>query len=431
MEPSPSPVQTKRESPTLAGYELVDVLRQTLTYSRTRGYRGWDYCDGLSSAVLQALPVDNKWVNLAFQETIKRSPVNLRPLLLVEQRRNFKGTALFTLANLDVQHYEDETGQVVDRVDFAGEARSLADWLVRNQSTGYHGFCGGHKHRIQNLDGQGYPNDPDVVSTSYAVKALLAASRIGVEYAEIAETAADFVVEDLDYRPAGGGAKINYHLNHPDTYYTINAGALGARLFTDLAASFEESQYRERAREILDYVAELQTSRGGWYYREPSDESHLSMDNHHNAFIIESLLRYRGVFDSNRYDDTIERALSFFRRDLIDTTGAPNFDESDRFPRDIHAAANSILLFVYAGDLETASLVLEWTLRNLYAGDGRFYYRKHRYYTKTFTLMRWAQAWMSFAMAEYLVAASINRTHTDLIRKFTPSPETNGTTTDR
>jgi hypothetical protein len=37
-------------------------------------------------------------------------------------------------------------------------------------------------------------------------------------------------------------------------------------------------------------------------------------------------------------------------------------------------------------------------------GDGRFYYRKGRYYTKRITLMRWCQAWMAYALAVWLTS---------------------------
>ena len=76
------------------------LLDETLRYSREREYRGYDKADGLSSRILDILPVDSKWVNIVFQESAKRAPVNIRPLLLVEQRRNFKGAALFACANL-------------------------------------------------------------------------------------------------------------------------------------------------------------------------------------------------------------------------------------------------------------------------------------------------------------------------------------------
>lgn len=387
--------------------EYAGVLFDVLQYARERDYTGWDYGDGMSSRIRQRLPFENRWVNLAFQETIKRAPVNVRPLFLVEQRRNYKGTALFTMANLRAHDLATATGRKRggrprEQVDFLEEATSLADWLLQNRCQGYSGFCGGHRHELQHLETKGVPNDPDVVSTSYAVKALLAAGRLDERYPDVARTAADFVVEDLKYREVDGGAKINYHMNHDDEIYTLNAGSLGARLFVDLYDYFDDDEHLDRATAIFDYLAASQFDNGGWKYREPASSSHLSMDNHHNGFVVESFLRYAEVVDGDRYRETIDRALDFYRETLFESDGAPNWDERRSYPRDIHAVAQGILTFSYAGDHEFARRILDWSLQNLYAGDGQFYYRRQRFYTKRITLMRWCQAWMAYAIAEYL-----------------------------
>jgi hypothetical protein len=385
---------------------LVGVLHETLRYARERDYTGWDYGDGMSSRIRRALPVENRWVNLAFQETAKRAPVNLRPLLLVEQRRNFKGTGLFAMANLNC----DELSRAVDvgepGVDYRAEAADLTDWLVDERIEGYSGFCGGHRHEIQHLHTTGSPDDPDVVSTSYAVQALLAAGRLDDRYPEVARSAADFVLEDLNYREVDDGARIDYHMNHDDDVFTVNAGALGARLLVDLYAAFGDGDLRRRATRILDHVANLQTPVGGWYYRDPPDSSHLSMDNHHNGFVIEAFLRHRAVTGSNRYEDTLSDALSFYREALFEESGAPNFDEANAYPRDIHASTQGALVFTYAGEFGFAERILEWAVENFRAGEGRFYFRKHRYHTKRHVLMRWCQAWMAYAISEYLTAVS-------------------------
>jgi len=392
------------------------VLDKTLCYARERDYTGWDYGDGMSSQLLQRVPVENKWLNLAVQETVKRAPVNLRALFQVEQRRNYKGTGLFVLANLNVQSLLSASTSTasLDRpsasglhldstVGYRDEAKRLSEWLLENRCLGYAGFCGGHRHRLQHLDCIGVPNDPDVVSTAYAVKALLRASSLEDRFADIARTAALFVVEDLDYREVEPGAVIDYYLNHPDDSVTLNAIAVGAGLFVDLAEQFDDPTYRERARELLDFVASKQSSVGGWAYRYPASSSHLSMDSHHNGFILENMLRYQSVFDSDRYEETLTRGLRFYRG-LFDADGAPDFDESNAYPRDIHASTQGAVVFTRAGELERAKQILAWVLSNLYAGDGQFYFRKQRFYTKRITLMRWCEAWMAYVLSEYLLA---------------------------
>lgn len=393
---------------------VFDVVENTLQYAREREYTGWDYFDGLSSRLLRAIPLENKWLNLAVQEGIKRAPINLRSPFLVEQRQNYKGTALFTLANLNACEIQSALGRSASpSVNFSREARELADWLVDNRLDGYSGYCAGYQHEMQELHRKRSPDEGDIVSTSYGVKALLAAAELDREYANLAATSRDFVVEDLDYSRTESGARIDYVVSDTGQYFVPNAIAIGARIFLDLYDFFGRDEDLERATELLDYVVELQTDRGGWMYMEPPSESHLSMDNHHNGFIIECLQRYEQVADA-RYEKALSDALDFYKQVLFESSGAPNWDESSRYPKDIHAVAQGILVFTAAEDLQFAGRIVDWALSNLYAGSGRFYFRKHRFYTKRITLMRWCQAWMAYALSEYAVAR-LRAGHTDRI----------------
>ena len=375
---------------------VFDVARDALSYAREREYTGWDYADGMSSRLLRALPVDNRWVNLAVQETVKRAPVNVRPLFLVEQRRNFKGTALFAMANLDAW-------RLTGREAYRAEARTLVEWLIDNQSDAVPEFCGCHRHDLQGLDGREEAGTPGVVGTAYGVQTLLAAAdEFDDRYADVAHTAADFVFDRLGYEEIDAGARIDYKPTESEEYYTLNANALGARILLDLHADRPHPRLRKGATWILDYVVSEQTDLGGWMYRDPPSASHLSMDSHHNGFIVETLLRFEEVIGEPRYEAALEKSLSFYREVLFEADGAPNWDESSTYPRDIHAAAQGILVFTDAGDLEFARRIIDWTVDHLYAGDGRFYFRKHRHYTKRITLMRWCQAWMAYALSVYL-----------------------------
>ena len=375
---------------------VANILERTLAYSREREYTGYDYFDGMSSRVLRALPVESKWLNIAVQEGIKRAPVNIRPLFLVERRQNFKGTALFALANAAAY---DLTG----KQRYAHEVTSLADWLLTNQSDRYDGFCGGHRHEMQQLRERRPADTPNVVTTSYAVKALLRAAEFDPEYARVARTADTFLDEALEYRETDHGATIKYHPREDGSYETINGTAVGARLYVDLYAAFGEERFRDRAELLLDHVVAHQEDVGGWTYRIPASSSHLSMDNHHNGFVIESLLRFRDVTGSDRHEEAIERALPFYRNVLFEPDGGPNWDEDSRYPKDIHAATQGIITFSMAGDTAFARSIVRWVLEELYAGNGKFYYQKRRHYTKRFTLMRWCQAWMAYALSHLAV----------------------------
>jgi hypothetical protein len=389
---------TTDDSHAVADESVAGVLAQTLAYARERDYTGWDYFDGMSSRIRQWLPGENKWANIAVQEGIKRAPVNVRRLMLVEQRQSFKGTALFALANeAAYDHHRDER--------YRCEADRLSNWLVENQTRGYAGFCGGHQHATQGLHERLPAKHPGIVSTGYAVRALLAAATRDERYVAVADSALPFVFEDLNYQESGDDARIDYHASaEAGETFVVNANAIGARLLLDLHDHRRRPRLEQRAERILDYVASQQTDLGGWMYTDPPSASHLSMDSHHNGFILESFLRHRDVTGSDRYAETLERGMAFYRETLFEESGAPNWDESSSYPRDIHAAAQGIVLFSAAGETRFASRIIDWTLSELYAGDGRFYYQKRRFYTKRFTLMRWCQAWMAFALGQYLTA---------------------------
>ena len=373
--------------------DTLSLLRETLRYARERDYTGWDLYDGESSALLQRLPIDNKYLNLTVQQVIRRCPVNLRPHFRVEQRRSFMGAALFALANLTAA---DVTGDTA----YESEAETLVEWLVENQSDGYAGFCGGHKHPMQELEARVLPNDPDIVSTAWAARTLVAAAdQLDPAYADHARSAADFVVTDLDYTTTDQGATIKYKPTDTGDSVTINANAMGARLFVDLYDHFGDTAYRERATAILDHVASLQTDLGGWTYRDPPSASHLSMDNFHNGFIIDCFRWYQTVTGDDRYDAVLDQAVQFYRDILFDSDGAPNHDESSAYPKDIHDVAQGIIVFTRLGDRDTAGRILDWGLENLYGGDGAFYHQQRRFFTDTITYMRWCEAWMAYALS--------------------------------
>jgi hypothetical protein len=373
---------------------VEELLENTLQYARQREYKGYDYSDGLSSTVLQKLPVENKWVNIAFQESAKRAPVNIRPLLLIPKRRSFKGSGLFIMAN--VAAYE-----MTGREMYLDQAETLVDWLLETRRDQPFGW--GHNHDIQTLNTTVERNTPSIVSVTYITLGILefAKHRDTEAYSLVRDGVPDLIFDTLEYSECDAGAHIKYKSTQKDGVYTLNANALGGRLLMELYHEFGDDTYRDRAESILDYVVSHQTSIGGWKYTDPPSASHLSMDNHHNGFIIESLLRHEELAGSQRYESALDDSLSFYKNILYEDDGRPNWDEERSYPRDIHAATQGIITFSRSGDLELASKILDWTLGELYAGDGQFHYRKQKYYTKRFTLMRWCEAWMAYALSVY------------------------------
>lgn len=383
----------------------LDQLYWTLEYARARQYAGYDYADGLSSPLRSLIPGESRWVNLALQETAKRAPVNIRPLLGVPRRRSFKGCALFATA-------EHRLAQLTQDDEARHRRDHLLGWLWRQRSTDPFGW--GHNHDIQKLDGRVDRNTPNIVTGTFVARAVL---EIGDEaptpFIDAIETdLPQFIESDLVVETADG-PRLRYRPTADADSFVLNANALGGITLVELAEATDTPRLYTLGESVLDYVVDQQHHSGGWRYTDPAGASHLSMDNHHNGFIVESLLRHARVTGSSRYDDAIDDGLAFYRSTLFDATGAPRWDETSTYPRDIHAAAQGIVTFVEAGDLEFAARIIDWTTSTLSDGAGAFHFRQEALYTKRYTLMRWCQAWMAVALSSYCQALTDGGVWTD------------------
>ncbi|MBF0497069.1 MAG: hypothetical protein HQK58_10925, partial [Deltaproteobacteria bacterium] len=109
------------------------------------------------------------------------------------------------------------------------------------------------------------------------------------------------------------------------------------------------------------------------------------------------------------------RATEYYEKHLFTADGAPKNRDNQEFPYDIHGSAQGVITFSKVSRLNSdylhlAEKILDWTIREFYSGDGYFYYQKTKYYTKRFSFMRWCNAWMLYALGEYLGAKNkLNR----------------------
>ena len=73
----------------------------------------------------------------------------------------------------------------------------------------------------------------------------------------------------------------------------------------------------------------------------------------------------------------------------------------------IHAPAQLMVtlykLNQFSNYHELADKVLNWTIDNMQDRKGYFYYQKRKFVSSKIPYMRWAQAWMFYALSYYLL----------------------------
>lgn len=371
---------------------------ELLAYCRARGWAGYDPYDALNSRIFRALPfLHFRLARLALTQGVKRSPVNLRPALLVPKVPNPKGIALFLAALVRL------TGSGI--VDGEADIASLAAKLLSLRSPDRPRPCWGYSFDWQQRSTLVPKWSPNIICTTFAANALLDAHARRPEPAwlETALDAGEFLLEDLMSRDERGNICFRYTLVGQDRVH--NANLLGAAFLCRLGRISGRSRYIEPALEAARYSVSRQHEDGSWAYGEAPTQQWI--DNFHTGFNLVALRRIAAYARTTEFEPALRNGFAFFKSRFFEPDGAPRYFHDALYPIDIHSAAQSIITLkefagVEDGLIDLAYKVLDWTLGHLRSRRGFFYFQKRRRLTVRTPFMRWSQAWMLMALATLL-----------------------------
>lgn len=379
-------------------------FQQLKKYVESEGYKGWDPFDGLTSKLFNALPgiKNNKFCRLAWIQFFKRSPVNFRVFAGVPKNYNSKGLALFIVGYYNLYQL-DQDQEHLKKISFLG------DLLLEQQCKCYTGACWGYYFDWQARAFFQPANTPTVVATSFVVDALLKAAEAtgNARYQETALTAAEFVMQDLNITRKEGSEGICFSYSPLDQTQVFNASLLGARLLSRVYALTKVERYKTAAHQAVLFVCNHQQSSGAWAYGNQS--FHQWVDSFHTGFNLECIYEYSKYTGDNSFQSHLEKGLTYYLRTFFTPEGLPKYYNNEIYPIDIHAPAQLIVTLVRMQRFEEnkalCSKVLKWTIENMQAKNGYFYYQKKRGFSSKIPYMRWAEAWMYYAMSYFKLAS--------------------------
>lgn len=374
---------------------LSDSIARLVLWLRRNDYRGYDTFDGLSARFVRPLTFENKFLRTVLQQGVRRFPLNLRPFLGVKKSYSSKAMGFMARGYMRLLSSTNDP-------QWAGEATQCLQWLISNQSRGFHGACWGNHFDYQSRGFYLPKGMPTVVWTSLIGHAFLDAFLLfnTEQYLQIAVSACESILSDLIRVPDGDGACISYI---PGTRCLVhNANTLGASLLAR-THSYAGGQYLEVARKALQYTAQYQHPDGSWWYGE-RDDMHW-VDNFHTAYVLDCFKMYRESTGDEAFAETISRGYQYWVRTFFLPDGTPKYYNHKLLPIDIQCASQAIDTLVYFRDSDSTSVSLAtkvalWTIRNMQDPDGHFYYRRYNSWlvNKTPTL-HWGQATMLCALA--------------------------------
>jgi hypothetical protein len=379
--------------------QLEARIAKLLAYCRASDWAGYDPYDAVNSRLFSVLPFLNaRLPRLVFTQLLKRSPINIRPLLLIPKTQNPKALALFLsaflkLARVGITGPEDFAGLMIERLI-----------ALRSQGTPY--WCWGYSFPWQTRTIVVPAGTPNLVCTTFVGNALLDAyeQRQDRYCLSMAASTAEYILDELYWTAGSSIAGFSYPL--PKLRSQVpNANFLGAALLCRVYKHTNEPKFLAAALSVARYTALKQLPNGSWYYGEASTQRWI--DNFHTGYNLCALRSIGRDAKTDEFEPNIRRGFEFYRAHFFREDGAPGYFHDRTYPVDIHSVAQSIITLVllrdlHSGNVPLARKVFEWAMNHMWDERGFFYYRVHRFYTTRIPYMRWAQAWMLLAMSTLL-----------------------------
>lgn len=440
---------------------LLTVTRQLFNYCRSNNWAGHDPYDALNSELFKRLPFLDFWLpRLALTQLLKRSPINLRPLLMIPKTQNPKALGLFLMAllkmdKLGILDDKNLIPQIVQNIINLRSGSPLSTVNCqpstinskletvncssnREPSTVNRYYSWGYSFPWQGRSVLAPRGAPNLVCTVFVANALLdyyESNRCqpstgncqlssgncelstancqpltgncqldSANLLRMAASAAEYLINELYWEDENNTAGFSYPL--PSLRGQVhNANFLGAALLCRVYKHTGEKKFLEPALRGTRHSAFMQHEDGSWYYGE--HETQHWIDNFHTGYNLGALRTISMTLETDEFKPNIQRGFEFYRNHFFTEDGAPKYFHNKIYPIDAHSVAQSIITLLEFSDLDSTNVdlayrVFNWAVNNMWSVRGYFFYQVTPHYKNKISYMRWSQAWMLLALSTLL-----------------------------
>ena len=371
---------------------IDSVFRQLDQYVQKEDFRGWDLFDGLNSKLFKnSFFYRSALLRLVWIQFFKRSPLNLRSLARVPKEYNAKGLGLFI------------SGLIAN--DRLQEATFLLEQLKDMTCNGFQGTSWGYNFDWQARAFYVPAGKPNIVTSVFAGNAFL-------DYFDatqnqnalvFGEHTCDFILNHLIQYEDEETLCFGYIPG--ETARVHNANMLGAALLARVYSYTNKDILLEKSRKAMAYSIAALNPDYSWPYGEL--HHHQFIDNFHTGFNLVALREWMDYTGDRRWDKNLISAYRYFIETFWLNDGTPKYYYNSLYPIDIHCSAQGIITCLKLAEfddrsLELAKKIAVWAIENMWDNKGYFYYQKTKYFTNKISYIRWAQAWMFYALSLFL-----------------------------
>ena len=218
-------------------FDFEQIYNELFAYCQAENFSGNDPFDGLNSRIFQHTPLKySAPVRLAWLQTIKRSPLNLRPILKIEKSVNPKGIALFALAEISRFRANQKPSHAENAKQFLQQLLELKILLPKTKNQKPKTAFG------YNFDWQSRvffapKGTPTIVPTAFAAQTFIEAYKLFGDaiYLETAKEICEFILNDLN-RSFESKDEICFSYTPLDKTVIFNASLLAGEVLANTGA---------------------------------------------------------------------------------------------------------------------------------------------------------------------------------------------------
>ena len=377
---------------------IQESFHKLLVYIETENFQGYDPYDTLNSLI--PFKLLGKWSAAIATQIQKRNPINIRPLLWIKKGINPKAFGLF------LQAYSI-LFKKTNNIEYLQKADYFFNWLSNNYTSGYSGKCWGYNFPWANPIHYYESFTPSSVVTSFVIRGIWDYYLLtnNEKAKEIILSASRFILKDLPVTEEDNGICFSYTPLQKDLCF--NSSLLAAEILARAYVVCEEDELKDRVINAVNWVIGHQKEDGKWNYSiDPITRKQREQIDFHQGFILESIFNIKKLlqYDDDKWEASLVIGMQFYEEKQFFSNGVSLWRLPRRFPVDIHNQAQGIITFVklneyYPNSKEFASTIANWTINNMQAKDGHFYYRNLKFYKHKISYIRWSNAWMFLALA--------------------------------
>jgi rhamnogalacturonyl hydrolase YesR len=372
---------------------LERSLERVVEWVQTNRYLGYEPADG-NSSILFPLTGGKVFPMRVLQQVVLRAPFNIRPFLGIRRHESAIGRGYMAWGYLTM-YRRSSAPSIRD------EATTCLDWLIANRAPAYDEICWGDPYDYATRSGRRPYGEPILIWCALIGQAFLEAFEVlgDRRYLQVAESVGRWMVK-LPAEETDSGICLSYVAYRQSSIH--NANAMGAAFLARLGSLTDSQEALAIARRAMTYTCTRQRADGSWFYAE--EPKYHWIDNFHTGYNLSALATYREASNDHSFDVQLAKGTKYFAAQFFEADGRPRYFHNETIPVDIQCAAQAIetLTTASAGNpdyLKQAIRVANWTLDNLQAEDGHFYYRDLGWTKVSTPMFHWGQGTMVKALA--------------------------------